>query len=322
MPEIPTKLTPQELSQYLRRLHLSSSDLSSISAVESLKLLHTQHLLHIPFDTSSLQLPNGWWRSPSSDNPVLVDGFKKGFEGVSVHEEESFRRVVLEGRGGYCFNLNYLFARLLVSLNYTVSLQGARVNLDRNLPTHTWSPITHLTLLVNHISFAHQFVCDIGFGGGSSVFPIDLIHNHPIKTFTKNEQFKVLFQTCPELEEEEIQGWTVQRYLDGYWSTCYHLYLNPLTVSDLKVYNWYNSTCPDAHFRSFMVVSILKANGSRRSLIAIPPTKAQPHQVIKVFTKEGLLVKESDEMIIKPDFKTLYETLLEEFGWGIPLDQR
>ncbi|EGG04125.1 uncharacterized protein MELLADRAFT_108766 [Melampsora larici-populina 98AG31] len=338
-----TKLTPQEVTQYLNRLNLTHSQLPSCS-IETLKLLHLNHLLYIPFDTTSLQLPKNWWKSNQNHDDknengkedgkekekVWVNPMKKEFEGVFLDEVESFNRIIIEGRGGYCFNLNYLFARLLITLNYEVTLQGARVNMYRNSnPSthgHLWSPITHLTLFVTIPSSPRKFLCDIGFGGGSSAFPIELIPDIPIKTLTKGEEFKLNFQLCPDLENENgnegQKAWTVERFVNGYWSACYHVYLNPLTVSDLEVYNWYNSTCPAAHFKSFMVVSILKPNGSRRTLTATTNPEGTHDQIIKLYTKENVISEESDVSIIEPNFNTFYETLCKEFGWGIQLDRR
>ncbi|KAH9816415.1 hypothetical protein DFH28DRAFT_890930 [Melampsora americana] len=344
------KLTKLETEQYLKRLNLTFSKLERFSnPKEKLKVLHLNHLLNIPFDTTSIQLPKDWWINSSTTNQKFkIDPFCNGFEGVFL--DQSFQNVVIEGRGGYCFNLNSLFARLLVSLGYEVNFLGARVNLNRNtnskIKGYDWSPITHLILQINLPSTLEKIICDIGFGGGSINFPMDLIDSKPMKSLRKDEEFKLTFESCPNLFNEDLinstttssssssKGYTLERWSDslGYWSACYHFNLNPLTFSDLEVLNWYNSTSPLAYFKSFMVVSLLKPNGSRRSLTAMKMDGKQiesefhheedQEQSIKVYTKESVMGEESEVVKIEPDLKSLYQTLLNEFGWGIKLDQR
>ncbi|KAG0147628.1 hypothetical protein CROQUDRAFT_655825 [Cronartium quercuum f. sp. fusiforme G11] len=327
-----TGLTPLSVSQteaYLRRIGLSSAQLNPLGKEEVLRQVHVAHLLQVPFDTTSTQLPLNWWNAPPR-TPVLIqaDGHGIGCELVSVDPVDSYCRIVEQRRGGYCFNLNSLFARLLIALGYRVKSFGARVNRrrgeDPNQVGCDWGAISHLALVVE-TEPGVEFLCDVGFGGGSPAYPVPLVHDVEIESLTAGERFRVRSELCPHLNlEGAVEGWTLERWVKNWWSPCYHAYRNPLTFSDIEVYNWYNSTSPHAVFRSFMAVSLLQANGSRKSLTAIADVKKDaPHnmadcegQLIKLYTKDNVVAEEKDVSIIPPTFGALYKTLVEEFRWG------
>lgn len=104
----PRPLSPTETDAYLRRIGITASQLEPLSKNEALREVHVAHLLHIPFDTTSVQLPANWWTGPP-ETPVVVQPNGCSVtpaELVSVDADESFERVIKQRRGGYCFNLN------------------------------------------------------------------------------------------------------------------------------------------------------------------------------------------------------------------------
>jgi N-hydroxyarylamine O-acetyltransferase len=84
---------------------------------------------------------------------------------IHIEPEAVFAKVVEQGRGGYCFELNSLFARLLVSLGYRVSLLVGRVRWG--IPDEVELTLqSHLLLRVDLDDGA--YLVDIGFGGPAS----------------------------------------------------------------------------------------------------------------------------------------------------------
>jgi N-hydroxyarylamine O-acetyltransferase len=102
----------------------------------TLAALQRAHLLAVPFDALDCHL----------GNPVTVE------------PADAYRKVVEHGRGGYCFELNGLFAWLLGELGFAVTLLAAQpaIGDDRYA-----LPDAHLTLRVD---LEHPSLVDVGFG--------------------------------------------------------------------------------------------------------------------------------------------------------------
>src|SRR5919109_1202974 len=72
---------------------------------ETLRALHVAHLLGVPFE--NLNIGMGW--------PIVLD------------EAALFDKIVVRRRGGFCYELNGLFAALLRELGFDVTLLSAGV---------------------------------------------------------------------------------------------------------------------------------------------------------------------------------------------------
>jgi N-hydroxyarylamine O-acetyltransferase len=72
---------------------------------ETLRALHVAHLLAVPFE--NLNIGMGW--------PIVLD------------QDALFEKIVLRRRGGFCYELNGLFAPLLGALGFDVTLLSAGV---------------------------------------------------------------------------------------------------------------------------------------------------------------------------------------------------
>jgi N-hydroxyarylamine O-acetyltransferase len=84
---------------------------------------------------------------------------------VQLDIDSLVAKLVDQRRGGYCFELNTLFAALLESLGHEVTRCLARVRLgDPTAPR----PETHMVLLVD------GSLVDVGFGGATPIGPLPL----------------------------------------------------------------------------------------------------------------------------------------------------
>ncbi|POW05229.1 hypothetical protein PSTT_09819 [Puccinia striiformis] len=267
--------TASEIKEYLERIGLVHEDIDSLSPLEKLRTLHLNHILSIPFDTTAIHLPPKWWTTePANDQLITLDHKNNQTkpELVSVDCDKAFNNIIKERRGGYCWSLNKLerfFARLLLSLGYQVSQLPARVfyyrNQDPKVSGYTWTPLCHECLLVD-TNETGKFICDVGFGGGSSAYPVPFEHNVEIETLTVGEKFRIVKEKCINLEmgsSGQDEGFTVQRWCGEYWSPCYHFLVSPIAFADIPMFNWYTTLHEEAHFRSIMVVTRLQKDGSR-----------------------------------------------------------
>ncbi|MFJ3262976.1 arylamine N-acetyltransferase [Pseudomonas sp. NPDC086581] len=223
-----TPLTPfsaAQLDATLARLGLSLE--RPAPTLEILDRLIVAALHHLPFENLDVLL----------DKPILIE------------PEAVFAKVVENQRGGYCFELNSLFARLLASLDYRVTLLVARVRwgLPANAPL---TPQTHLLLRIDLPEGPH--LVDIGFGGPASPSALPL-----------------------RVNEELPGGWRITGSVDGElematrsasgWQTLYRFTLEPQHWADYGMRNWYTSTYPQSVFRNSLRVA-LSEDGARLSL--------------------------------------------------------
>ena len=123
-----------QVEGYLRRLGYDGPRRPS---VQSLRRLHLAHMRRVPFENLDIHL---------------------GRE-IVLEEEALYRKIVEDGRGGFCYELNGLFASLLGALGFGVQLLSARViGRDGNAGPE----FDHLTLLAE--AGGHRRLADVGFG--------------------------------------------------------------------------------------------------------------------------------------------------------------
>lgn len=126
-----------DIDSYLRRIGVPRP---SAPTAEALRALTRAHLERVPFENLEIALEH---RCPSLD------------------PEDLFRKVVEEGQGGYCFELNKLFYLLLRELGYDCYCAAARILYRRT----ELRPLSHRTIVVR--AEGERWLCDVGFGGPS-----------------------------------------------------------------------------------------------------------------------------------------------------------
>ena len=121
-----------DVDAYLERI---AYDGSREPGEETLVALHRAHMLAVPFENLDIHL---------------------GVENV-LDPEHVFDKVVTRRRGGWCYELNGSFARLLEALGFTVTRYSASVVLS-DPPSPDFA---HLTLRVD---LDRPWLADVGFG--------------------------------------------------------------------------------------------------------------------------------------------------------------
>src|ERR1700690_1781469 len=91
-----------EVKAYLERINYKGSLLPTL---ETLRDLQFFHLLSVPFENLSIH----------ANEPILLQ------------DKSLFEKIVLRRRGGFCYELNGLFASLLRLLGFSVTLLSAGV---------------------------------------------------------------------------------------------------------------------------------------------------------------------------------------------------
>jgi len=191
--------------------------------LDTLRALHAKHAAAIPFE--NLNPLTGW--------PVRLD----------LQSLEN--KLVRGGRGGYCFEQNLLFSRVLRTLGYGVTDLAARV-LWRSRNDDDVRPRTHMLLLVDVQGVKH--IADVGFGGQSLTGPLRFVPD--VEQATPHEPFRLLRIGGTEPEEYKLQS-----LVGKVWKTLYRFDLQPQLDGDYELPNHYLCTSEQSHFRSTLTAA-------------------------------------------------------------------
>jgi N-hydroxyarylamine O-acetyltransferase len=221
----------QTAEAYLQRIGATVSASTGPTAdAPGLRSLHRAHQQAVPFENLSIHLS----------------------EPISLVEEDLVEKIIRRDRGGFCYELNGLFALLLEALGAQVTRVAARVHGDG----HLGPPFDHLALLVLAADGSGPWLADVGFGS-HSVYPLLLESRtdqaDPAGTFriadAGDGDADVLKDGKPQYRIEMRS-----RQLDDFLPTC-----------------WYQSTSPSSHFTQSTICSRLTDDGrvsiSGRTLI-------------------------------------------------------
>lgn len=215
-------LTAAEVAAYLQRLAVRGRPAPS---ADWLQRLHLAHLVHVPFENLDLHAPVA----------------------LSLAVDDLHDKVVVRGRGGYCYELNGLFAALLRTLGFPVTLAQCRVWMAAD---QDWSaPFDHLALLVEPSDQPTPTLVDVGFGDSfRTPRPLGATWAEPggrFRTVQADDGWR--------LERDRVQGdgWTAQYVLDP----------TPRSLEEFLPRCRWHETSPDSHFQHRAIATRATAAG-------------------------------------------------------------
>ena len=194
------------MDAYLQRIGASRDS--------SLAELHERHLLSVPFENLDTHMDT----RIVLEIPWLYD------------------KIVTRRRGGFCYELNGLFAELLRDLGHSVELLAARVHGGEKLGP----PFDHLALVVDG-----AWLVDVGFGAFSL---------HPL-SWTSREDQQDPFGTFRLAEH----GDDVEVLMNG--SPTYRLERRPRSLSEFVPTCWWQQTAPESGFRKAPRATLARLDG-------------------------------------------------------------
>jgi N-hydroxyarylamine O-acetyltransferase len=201
-----------------------------------------------------------------------------------------YDKIVRRRRGGFCYELNGLFAWLLEQLGFKVFMLSARV-FKGNQPG---SEFDHMILL---IKLDIDLIADVGFGD-SFLEPLLL------DTSEADVQQNISYRITGSDTEKMLQ-----RRRESIWEPQYAFSLTPRRLSDFSDMCHYHQTSLHSHFTQKAVCSMATAYGR---------TTLSNDRLI--MTKGG----HSEERKVKSeeDYRTLLKTLYSiDLGEGEPVDR-
>ena len=192
---------------YLERINYNSS---LVPTAQTLRELQMAHLLAVPFENLSIH-----WEEPI----VLAD-------------DALFEKVVERRRGGFCYELNGLFAALLRALGFEVAMLSARVAKGEGGYTPDFD---HMTLMV---SLDERWLVDVGFGD---------TFREPLRLDDRDVQVQTgrAYLIAPDDEYLILK----ERQHGDEWQAQYRFNLQPYQYADYAGRCHYHQTSPESHFR-------------------------------------------------------------------------
>jgi N-hydroxyarylamine O-acetyltransferase len=130
-----------KIAAYLKRINYQGS---LEATLETLHTIHRQHLLTIPYENLDIHLGRR----------------------LELNEAHIFEKIVTEKRGGWCFEMNGLFAWVLRELGFEVELLSGAVGRER---VGAEAQGNHLVLLVK---LEGHYIADVGFGDLPEPLPL------------------------------------------------------------------------------------------------------------------------------------------------------
>ncbi|MCL4264477.1 MAG: arylamine N-acetyltransferase [Anaerolineae bacterium] len=172
------------------------------------------------------------------------------FENLSIHSGEAivladealYAKIVTHRRGGFCYELNGLFAALLRALGFKVTMLSAAVARDE---TSYGPAFDHMTLMVE---LEERWLVDVGFGDSFL---------EPLRLDSPQEQApgKGDNRRAYRVQADGAYWRLSQRDYDGIWSPQFRFTQKPYQYADYAAMCYYHQTSPESHFTQRRVCS-------------------------------------------------------------------
>ena len=215
-----------DVTAYLARIGMNKAPATDS---DGLNALIWQHQTHVPFEdlnTSRLKKP------------------------VSLEIPALFDKIVAKRRGGYCYELNALFCRLLLDLSFDACPVFCRVVRGRDfLP-----PCAHEAIVVT--TGKKRWFCDVGFGGPmpAAALPIE----DGTVTDCRGERFR--------MDRFDPYWWTISRQTSaGPWEAVLQFNTFPQLPQEFLAANMKSAMDPESLFVRHLLVN-LRTNGGALSI--------------------------------------------------------
>ena len=250
--------TNQKMNAYLQRIGVTGPVKPDY---ETLCTLQLNHLLHVPYENVDIV----------RDIPL------------SLEVDAIYDKVVTRGRGGYCFELNALFAWLLRNLGYQV-----KDYMGRFLINETVLPPMRRHRILGVTIDGEMYLADVGVG---MVIPrVPFAIKPGVVSHQNGEQWK--------LEVEPFYGYVLYELKEDGWRALYSFTEEEQAEIDYVMPSFWCEKSPDSIFRAGDKIHIFTKDG-RKSVAG---------REVKIFSPSGV------EVILPQTDAEYYELLKVHFG--------
>lgn len=170
--------------------------------------------------------------------------------GIKLDPETLQRKILRECRGGYCFEQNGLFLRVLKQIGFAA--EGLIGRVRWMTPEDQPTPLTHMLIRVELED--GPYLVDGGFGGLRQTVPLKLVPGLVQKT--THEDMRLV---------EKEDGLLLEADLGERWAGLCQFALKGVPQTDYELGSWYTSTHPDSLFVNNLIVE-MPGEGVRRTI--------------------------------------------------------
>lgn len=207
------------VTDYLKRINYTGP--LSVDA-ETLRQLQVAHLRSVPFENLSIH----------AGEPIVLN------------TGALFTKIVTKRRGGFCYELNGMFAWLLRSLGFEVAMIAAGVAKEGG----GFGPdFDHMAL---RVSLAERWLVDVGFGDS---FLEPLLLDERIDQRQGDQSFRIV--------QDDSHLILLRRNRDEEWQPQYRFTLQAYNYDDYEEMCRYHQTSPESHFTKSSICSRATPDG-------------------------------------------------------------
>jgi N-hydroxyarylamine O-acetyltransferase len=196
-----------DIQRYLSRIKFEGSLSTDLI---TLKKLHRQHLLHVPFEDLDIH-------------------FDRRFDLEPINV---YHKIVIAGRGGFCYEVNSLFNDLLKTAGFKTRIISGHVINDKGVPGPEYD---HMAIVVE---LGKNYIVDVGFG---DLFIEPLEMSDHIQ-FDGRNYFQI------KRENDEYSIWMSPTDLDLDFRKKYIFTLTEVPIRLFEEPCYEKQTNPDSHF--------------------------------------------------------------------------
>ena len=180
--------------------------------------------------------------------------FTVPFENLEIHqgkkivleENRIYEKIVVNGRGGFCYELNGLFCWLLRSLGFSVSMVSSQVY--RSAEDMFTPEFDHMVLIVD---LEKTYLVDVGFG--------DTFRNPIALPDGIVEDISGTYRVQPFGSAPDT--YILQKEDNNDWQSVYSFTKNPRVISDFEEMCTFHQTSPESHFTQEIICTMATKNG-------------------------------------------------------------
>lgn len=219
-------------------------------SAETLAALQEAHVLTVPYE--NLDIMNGKY--------------------LSIDIPDVYEKVVTRRRGGYCFELNGLFAWLLRELEYDVTEYYGRFLLGEPLD------IPMRRHRISRVKVGGEiYICDVGVGIPAPRYP--LLFKEGLEQRQGDETYRLV--------SDPALGWVVQSDHKGHWENIYSFTEDVQYPIDFEMPNHWCLTHPDSIFKNYTMAYIRTPDG-RRTVADAEDAEGNKVLEFRTFTPQGV----------------------------------
>lgn len=210
------------LENYFDRIKWHPGDESPL---DMLKTVHFKHITNIPFEN--------------------LDVYAK--KTISVDADSVYEKLVVNNRGGYCFEMNCLLYTALLAMGFDVKPYLARVSMGE-LGFGPYAHRVNIATLGND-----RYILDVGFGGSCFVEPLKL---------EEGIEQKQLWMSYRVVRSNAVD-YAIQIMENDKYTDMLGFNDRPAVPMDFEVGNHYTNTHPSSFFRDHIMCAIYTENGKK-----------------------------------------------------------